>query len=791
VTQTAALEEAPDVVPSSGVRRWRVGLPLVVLVVSMLGLVATPVAVHLHSEAQRSATAAEAVRPAAPPGSTTGLPPAGAVVPPDAGRLRVVEAVALGLMVTLALLALLSGLALSRTAERLRALNARHHVRLHREAALRRAARSLSAAGDLATVLQEIAERGVEITEADGACVAMVLPGGGEMEIRATVGADTPGVGDRLPFPGDLEEHAGAGRDDPVLLTAPSQGHPADALSGFPSGATVLAAPLGSERRALGVLWLVRDRRRPGFSPDEVHRTHALADLASLALRRILLLQSTERERRAKHALLESTGEGIYGIDPQGRCTFLNRAGARLLGYRPEEVLGRDLYALAHQPPREDAPPTRESPLQSALRSGRGVRVEDATLWRSDGTSFPAIYSSYPLVEDGEIRGVVVSFADITERKRVETALRESEQRFRLLYDDNPSMYLILDSEGRFVSTNRYAEERLGYEEGELIGQPALTTVHPPDGGVFLRHFFATLRNAPHVQRTEVRRVRKDGTVFWVQETARAAQDLTGTPVVLTICEDITALREAEEERARLLLREQETRTAAEEAVLARDEVLGLVTHDLRNPLGTISMAASMLLDVPLPDRDRERHLNVIRRSAERMNRLIQDLLDATRMERGKLPLDTEPLPVPSLVQEAYETLAPLAAEKGVRLCTSVPERLPKIRGDRDRILQVVSNLVGNALKFTGEGGEVSLSAERTDGAVVFTVRDTGPGIAPEHLEHLFDRFWQADGTAHLGAGLGLTIARGIVEAHEGEIRVESAEGEGSAFHFTIPVVGA
>jgi signal transduction histidine kinase len=232
-------------------------------------------------------------------------------------------------------------------------------------------------------------------------------------------------------------------------------------------------------------------------------------------------------------------------------------------------------------------------------------------------------------------------------------------------------------------------------------------------------------------------------------------------------------------------------RTEAEAAVRDRDQVLRVVSHDLKNPLHTIGMVAQILVDVPLSDAERQKHLEIVRRTVDRMDRLVRDLLDATRVQSGHaIPIVAEPVDVETLIADATDSFRDQARDHGQRLETEVVEGIRPVLADRDRLLQVLSNLIGNALKFTPEGGRVRLRAEADgEGIVRFSVDDTGPGIPAESLPHLFELFWQArDRRATLGTGLGLSIARGIVESHGGSISVESTPGEGSTFTFTVPV---
>lgn len=228
----------------------------------------------------------------------------------------------------------------------------------------------------------------------------------------------------------------------------------------------------------------------------------------------------------------------------------------------------------------------------------------------------------------------------------------------------------------------------------------------------------------------------------------------------------------------------------AQQATRARDDVLGIVSHDLRNPIHTIHMSASFLLETAvagLPPTKLAPQLGIIRRSAMRANTLIGDLLDVTRIEAGSLAVDASPHDAASLLDESMADMTAIATEKGVTLDYRWIGEPARVLADKGRIAQIVSNLVGNAIKFTPRGGSVSVSGEFATHNATFVVKDTGAGISAEHMPHLFDRFWQVNKKTRQGAGLGLFIAKGIVEAHGGELQVESMLGEGSKFSFTLP----
>lgn len=227
----------------------------------------------------------------------------------------------------------------------------------------------------------------------------------------------------------------------------------------------------------------------------------------------------------------------------------------------------------------------------------------------------------------------------------------------------------------------------------------------------------------------------------------------------------------------------------ARRATSLRDEVLRIVAHDLRNPLNTIELGAGFVREMLPESAEKEREqLDIVLRSVDRADRLIQDLLDVARIQAGRLSVERAPVEARELAEEAVDMHRNLVEQKSIQLDIDTADDLPEVFADRDRILQVFGNLLGNAIKFTPEGGRVTVGAEPVDGVVRFTVRDTGPGIEEEDQRHLFDPFWQASGATRKGAGLGLAIAKGLVEAHGGSMEVHSQVGKGSEFGFTVPI---
>lgn len=241
--------------------------------------------------------------------------------------------------------------------------------------------------------------------------------------------------------------------------------------------------------------------------------------------------------------------------------------------------------------------------------------------------------------------------------------------------------------------------------------------------------------------------------------------------------------------RVRTLERAQTGRRNAETMAEACEQVLGVVAHDLRTPLGVVGMAVQMLQEPDLTRTDREKFLGASRRGLRQMNRLIGDLLDVIRLKTGHLALDTEVVRVDTALDEAAECVQRAASGRSIHLRVERPRLMLRVRADRGRLAQVLGNLLDNAVKFTPEGGRILLRAWSDNDEVVFEVGDSGPGIAAEVQSHLFERFWQAPEADRLGVGLGLPIAQAIVETHGGRIWVESKRGKGSRFCFTLPRV--
>lgn len=340
---------------------------------------------------------------------------------------------------------------------------------------------------------------------------------------------------------------------------------------------------------------------------------------------------------------------------------------------------------------------------------------------------------------------------------------------------------ICLDEDQRITLFNEGAEQIFGWKSDEILGEPLDRLLPDRSRDVHRRHV-ENFRDAPETSRRmghrqEISGIRKNGEEFPAE--AAIAKVRMGNQVVFSV-----VLRDITEQV--------ELRKRLQTAVNARDDTVSVVAHDLRNPVSAVKMLSAALLQRSKSEalsEESQEQLTLIRQAALQMDRLIQDLLDVVRVETGRLVIEPEVVEVPELIGWALETLQPLVESAGLRLEERFPQRLPKVKADRQRIGQVLSNLVGNSIKSTPDGGRITIRAWDSDDHVQITVEDTGSGIAADQLAHIFDRFWQSERSSirTRGAGLGLPIAKGIVEAHGGRLWAESTPGSGSTFYFTLP----
>ncbi|MES2180384.1 MAG: PAS domain-containing sensor histidine kinase [Gemmatimonadota bacterium] len=338
---------------------------------------------------------------------------------------------------------------------------------------------------------------------------------------------------------------------------------------------------------------------------------------------------------------------------------------------------------------------------------------------------------------------------------------------------------IAVDHEFNIVFFNAGAERIFEWTAEEIWGKPLALLLPERFRASHSGHMhgFAAAHGKARTmgERQLISGVRKSGEEF-AAEASIQQMVFDNRPVFSATLRDISPRQRAED--------------ALRQAIKARDDMIGIVSHDLRNPANAVKMLAQSIIaeGATLPESVVER-LGVVHQAAVQIDTLIQDLLDVTRVEAGQMTVTPRSIDIGEVVRGAIAPLRPLAQSRSIALEVDVETGLPLVNGDPQRVVQVISNLIGNALKFTEEYGRIAISVSRREGMVEVRVADNGVGIPPQQLPHVFDRFYSAaPGARRQGAGLGLPIARGIVEAHGGKIWVDSTVGEGTTVHFTLPV---
>ncbi len=473
---------------------------------------------------------------------------------------------------------------------------------------------------------------------------------------------------------------------------------------------------------------------------------------------------------------------GMVLASPDGRVVQVNRAICEILGYGEAELLGRPLADLTHA---EDVDLDAEQARGLLAGDTSAYQTEKRYLHKSGRVVWGRLSASLVRDEDGRPAWFVEQIQDITPYKAFGSALRASEARFRAAFADAPIGMALVSPDGRFVQVNRALCAFLGRDEEGLPGSPVNAVLHPDDAPDDAAHVARLLAGETAAIRREQRYLHADGRVVWGELSASLVRDEAGQPLhVVAHVQDATERKRAE---AELLA----AKDAAEEASRLKSGFLSTMSHELRTPLTAIMGYADLLQMVPLGEDDAA-DLAQISRSADQLLELIDDLLDLSRIEAGRLELEIDDIDIAEVIDGVVASVTPQAAAKGLTLAIEAPPGLPRVRGDAGRLRQLLLNLAGNAVKFT-ERGTVAVTARPADGGVSVAVADTGIGIAPDMLPYIFDEFRQADGSTtrrYGGSGLGLAIANRLVRMHGGSISVESTPGVGSTFTVVLPERG-
>lgn len=492
-----------------------------------------------------------------------------------------------------------------------------------------------------------------------------------------------------------------------------------------------------------------------GCTVDVTERMRALADLErkEAALRLCLrhgLMGTWEFDHRTLRVVTSGSTDDLYGLSPA--------AGERTL----------DDYLPSVHP--EDRERLREETIAAAAR-GTEISVEYRLL-RPDGT-VRWIASRGDLIKDetGQVVRMVGALMDITERKRVEDALRASEERFRAFMDNSPARAWLKDEDGRYVYANPALQCAFGLTEGDLLGRTDAELFDPAFAATYRQNDRAILSSGRPVQLAEDS-AERDGLRHFLT-VKFPVRDAAGARYVGGMAVDVTERRRAEE--------------ALREADRRKDEFLATLAHELRNPLAPIRMATELLDLAGAPNPTARKAREVLLRQVNHLVRLVDDLLDLSRISRGRIELLRAPVALDQIVQSAVETSGPLLAAGKHELIVRVPPEPLVVLGDAVRLTQVLANLLNNAARYTPEPGQVHVTLERDGDRAVVRVRDTGVGIAPGALERVFEMFAQVDQSGRFpgGLGIGLTLVRRLVELHGGQVEARS-EGEGRGAEFVV-----
>jgi PAS domain S-box-containing protein len=349
--------------------------------------------------------------------------------------------------------------------------------------------------------------------------------------------------------------------------------------------------------------------------------------------------------------------------------------------------------------------------------------------------------------------------------------------------------------DGIITSWNPAAERLFGWRAAEAIGKH-ITLIIPEERWPEEDDVLARIRRGERVDHFETVRITKDGRLVDVSITVSPVKDGAGRVIGASkIARDISERRRIEEERAALLAREQEARQAAETLNRTKDEFLATMSHELRTPLNSILGWGRILQSTEMDEAGRRRAIDAIVRNASAQGRLIEDLLDLSRVVAGRMRLDVQALDLRTVVDAALDTVRPAANAKGVALSLATIGRAGLVQGSPDRLQQVVWNLLMNAVKFTPAGGRIEVSLRRSRETVEMSIVDTGEGISRDLLPYVFDPFRQGDSSStrrHGGLGLGLALVRQLVELHGGQVRAESAgKNSGATFTVTLPLAAS
>jgi PAS domain S-box-containing protein len=490
-----------------------------------------------------------------------------------------------------------------------------------------------------------------------------------------------------------------------------------------------------------------------------------------------------ETEERMR-SVVNHVVDGIISIDEAGKITTFNPAAERIFGYKADAVIGQNVNILMPEPYHGE----HDGYIANYLRTGEAKIIgigREVTGQRKDGSTFPMelAISVFTLNDRPHFTGIV---RDITERKHAEEELRQAEERMRSVVNHVIDGIITIDEQGKMASFNPAAEKLFGYTKSEIMGHNVNVLMPEPYHGEhdgYIANYLRTgVAKIIGIGREVIGR-RKDGSTF-PMELAVSAFHLGSRRFFTGIVRDITERKQLEQELCRRV-------DELAEADRQKNEFLAMLAHELRNPLAPICNALHLMkmpgAESPLIEEARD----MMERQTHQLVRLVDDMLDVSRIIRGNIELRKELLDLAAAVTRAVETAHPVIDAHGHQLNISLPDHPVFVEGDLTRLAQVIANLLTNAAKYTETAGRIRLAVERDNGHAIVRVSDSGVGIPAELLPRIFDVFVQGDRSlarSQGGLGIGLTLVKRLVELHDGSVAVSSAGvGQGSEFVIRIP----
>ena len=485
---------------------------------------------------------------------------------------------------------------------------------------------------------------------------------------------------------------------------------------------------------------------------------------------------------------LRSIGDGVITTDVGGRVVSINDVAESLSGWTRDEAVGQPLDAV-FRIVNEDTRAPVDNPATRALRDGVIVGLANHTvLIRKDGSECPIDDSAAPIRnEQGVVTGCVLIFRDVSDQRRIQRDKASQLITARLLasiIESSDDAIISKSLDGVIQTWNAAAERLFGYPAEQAIGRH-ISLVIPPERLAEEDHIIASLKAGRRIEHFETERVRSDGRRIFVSLTVSPIKDATGQVVGASkIVRDFTERRQLEDHLRSLA-------ADLSEADRRKNEFLAMLAHELRNPLAPISNAARALRISGRDEQSLRSASEMLERQVAQMARLVDDLLDMSRITRGKIELRKERIELAPIIHQAVEAVRSQYRSMNHELTVTLPTQPVYLDADPARLAQVVGNLLNNACKFTDRGGRVSLIVEPGDDEVVVRVRDNGIGISAEHLPRLFEMFAQVDTSLERsrdGLGLGLTLVKTLVELHDGTVHAHSdGPGRGSEFTLRLP----